>query len=98
MKLKRIRKAVQLCVLAMLVLIPVLNKAGITVVSGTLYSLAIGPVWITDPLIGLQTYLTTRSPDVKLLLSVLLPLLATLALGPARATLELKIQFADDSP
>lgn len=81
MNLHRIRKWAQVSALMLLVVIPVMNKAGITVVTGTLYSLAIGPLWITDPLIGLQTYLTTLTIDTKLLLSVLIPLLVAVMLG-----------------
>src|SRR5574337_477498 len=59
--------------LVLLALIPFLNKKGITFVSGSLYSLAIGPVWITDPLIGVQTVLTATRLDLALLLSMVIP-------------------------
>lgn len=81
MKLKRARKIVQALTIVLLVVVPLLNKKGITIVSGTLYSLAIGPVWITDPLIGIQTILTTLTADTTLLLSMLIPVVLTLALG-----------------
>lgn len=81
MKLTSIRKAVQVSALALLVAIPVMNNAEITFITGTLYSLAIGLLWITDPLIGLQTYFTTLTVDTKMLLSVLIPLLVALAFG-----------------
>lgn len=81
MRLPIARRAVQISTLALLVAIPLLNNAGITFVSGSLYSLAIGPLWVTDPLIGLQTFFTTLTVDTKMLLSVLIPVLAALALG-----------------
>jgi ferredoxin-type protein NapH len=81
MKLAGWRRTCQLLTLVLLGLLPLLNKKGITYVSGTLYSLAIGPLWITDPLIGLQTLLTTFTADRSLLLSMLLPILVALLLG-----------------
>jgi polyferredoxin len=81
LKLKRARRIVQALTIVLLVVVPLLNKKGITIVSGTLYSLAIGPVWITDPLIGMQAILTTLTADTTLLLSMLIPIVLTLALG-----------------
>jgi ferredoxin-type protein NapH len=75
------RRSVQGLTLVLLVLVPVLNKRGWTFLTGSLYSFSIGPVWFTDPLIGLQTLLTAMTPDAALLLSVLLPAAAAFALG-----------------
>lgn len=77
----RWRRAVQASTLVLLALIPFLNKKGITFVSGSLYSLAIGPVWITDPLIGVQTVLTATRLDLALLLSMVIPVVLALVLG-----------------
>ncbi len=81
MNLTRWRRTCQLLTLILVVLLPFLNKKGLTYVSGTLYSLAIGPIWITDPLIGLQTLLTTLTADRVLLLSLLLPIVIAMILG-----------------
>ena len=81
MKLTIWRRGCQVLTLALVVALPLLNKKGITWVSGTFYSLAIGPLWLTDPLIGLQTILTTWTADHLLLLSMLLPMLFALLLG-----------------
>jgi ferredoxin-type protein NapH len=81
MNLSRLRKSVQFLTIVLVILIPVLNKKGITAVTGTLYSFAIGPVWITDPLIGFQTILTTLTANRTLFLSMALPVLLALALG-----------------
>ncbi len=81
MKLKPIRRSVQVCLLFLLFLVPWLNQQGITLLTGTLYSFAIGPLWITDPAIGLQTLFTTRALDRILLLSVLLPVALALVCG-----------------
>lgn len=81
MKLTPIRRTVQVCLLLLLFVVPLLNQHGISLVSGTLYSFAIGPLWITDPAIGLQTLFTTRALDLTLLLSLLLPVLLALACG-----------------
>ncbi len=76
-----LRRAVQAGVVALFLAIPWLNKGGITVLSGTLYSMAIGPLWITDPAIGLQAILTTRAMDLTLLASMTLPILLALVCG-----------------
>ena len=81
MKLTPLRRTVQVCLLLLLFLVPWLNQYGITFLSGTLYSFAIGPLWITDPAIGLQTLFTTRALDLTLLLSLLLPIVLALACG-----------------
>lgn len=73
MRLTPARRSVQVCLLFLLIAVPLLNQWGLSLVSGTLYSFAIGPLWITDPAIGLQTLFTTRSVDLTLLLSLLLP-------------------------
>ena len=67
--------------LLLLVLIPILNMKGITVITGSLYSLAIGPLWITDPLSGLQTIMASLSLDVVLLLSMLIPVALAFVFG-----------------
>jgi len=81
MRLTAIRRTVQVCLLLLLFVVPLLNQQGISLVSGTLYSFAIGPLWITDPAIGLQTLFTTRTLDLVLLLSVLLPVVLALVCG-----------------
>ena len=81
MKLRAIRRIIQLASLAVFVVIPFMNIAGISFVSGTLYSLAVGPVWITDPLIGLQTILTSLRLDARLLISMAIPIAITLVAG-----------------
>ena len=81
MKLKAARRIVQLASIALLIAIPVLNKQGIDIIMGSLYSLAIGPVWITDPLSGLQAIITILSADTTLIISISIPILFTLIFG-----------------
>lgn len=81
MNLTRLRKGTQALTIILVILIPLLNKNGITMITGSLYSLALGPVWITEPLIGFQTVLTTLTADRTLVLSMVLPILLALALG-----------------
>lgn len=66
---------------ALLIAIPVLNKQGITILTGSLYSLAVGPLWITDPLSGFQVILATLSADGTLILSMFIPVVIALAFG-----------------
>ena len=65
----------------LLVLVPVLNKKGINFCRAASIPCAVGPVWITDPLIGLQTILTTLTLDPALFLSMSAPVIPALALG-----------------
>lgn len=81
MKLQRARTMTRIGSIALIVLIPILNKSNITFITGTLYSMAIGPVWITDPLIGLQAMITTLFIDKVLLLSMFIPAILALFLG-----------------
>jgi ferredoxin-type protein NapH len=81
MKLTGWRRLCQLLALGLIVLLPTLNKKGISWASGTFYSMAFGPVWITDPLIGLQTILTGWTADGVLLLSMLIPFGVALIFG-----------------
>ena len=73
MKIRFLRRTTQFATIALLIAIPLLNLRGINVLAGSLYSLAIGPVWITDPLSGLQVFMTTLTADTTLLLSMSLP-------------------------
>ncbi len=81
MKIKLLRRITQLVTIALLIAVPLLNLKGINVLAGSLYSMAIGPVWITDPLSGLQVILITLSADTTLLLSMSLPVAFALVLG-----------------
>lgn len=81
MRLRPFRRTVQIGMLALILAIPFLNQHGISVISGSLYSLAIGPLWITDPAIGLQAILTTWAMDLTLLASLALPILLALGCG-----------------
>ncbi len=81
MKIRLLRRVTQLSTIAMLIAIPMLNKRGIDALMGSLYSLAIGPIWITDPLSGLQVILTTLSADSTLMVSMAIPLVFALVFG-----------------
>jgi ferredoxin-type protein NapH len=80
-RLKTLRRATQTATLIFIILIPVLNKKGITALIGTLYSFAIGPVWITDPLSGIQVIISALAADTTLLLSMVIPMVIALVFG-----------------
>lgn len=75
------RKITQTLMLLLIVAIPVLNKKGIMAVTGSLYSMAFGPLLITDPLSGFQVIITTLALDSVLLLSLVIPVLLALLFG-----------------
>jgi len=81
MKITPIRRAVQILSLAAMVAAPLLNSRGISVVSGSFYSVSIGRLWLTDPLIAIQPLLASLRFDAVLLASALIPVGIALVLG-----------------
>ncbi len=81
MKIKIFRRIAQVLTILLIVAIPILNRKGITILMGSLYSLAIDGVWITDPLSGFQVILSTLSADSVLLISMTIPILLALIFG-----------------
>jgi ferredoxin-type protein NapH len=81
MTIKSFRRLTQAFTALLIIAIPILNKNGIMAVTGTLYSMAFGPLLITDPLSGFQVIITSIQWDNVLLLSMLIPILLALALG-----------------
>jgi ferredoxin-type protein NapH len=65
----------------LIICIPLMNSAGIAVLTGSLYSLAVGPLLITDPLSGLQVMLASLTADRVLLLSMVVPIVFAFAFG-----------------
>jgi ferredoxin-type protein NapH len=81
MKLKLIRRTIQIAFLGMLIVIPFLVGKGITFITGTLYSMSIGPIDITDPLSAFQVIILTLSANSVLLISLIAPLAFTFVFG-----------------
>ncbi|MDI6728215.1 MAG: 4Fe-4S binding protein [Thermodesulfovibrionales bacterium] len=81
MKIKVFRRITQILTILLIVTIPILNRKGITILMGSLYSLAIDGVWMTDPLSGFQVILSTLSADSVLLISMTIPILLALIFG-----------------
>lgn len=81
MKITPYRRIVQILSILLIIAIPILNRKGITILMGSLYSLAIGPVWVTDPLSGLQVMLSTLSANIVLLISMAIPIVLALIFG-----------------
>ena len=81
MGIKVFRRIAQILTILLIIAIPVLNKKGITLITGTLYSLAIDGIWITDPLSGFQVIISSFSADRILLLSMVIPVALALIFG-----------------
>lgn len=81
MKITPIRRAVQTLSLAAMVAVPLLNSRGISAVSGSFYSVSLGPLMLTDPLIAIQPLLATMTFDRTLLASALIPAGIALVFG-----------------
>jgi ferredoxin-type protein NapH len=80
-RLNRLRGLAQLLALAFLVAVPVLNRAGVHWIVGTLYSISIGELDIADPAMTLQTVLLTKDVFPRLLLAAAVPAVLALVLG-----------------
>ncbi len=81
-RLTPLRRIVQGATLLLFIAIPFLNLSGINFVTGTLYSMAIGSLTMSDPLVVVQHVLAAKELFVPLLLSAIIPVLLALALGP----------------
>ena len=81
MKITPLRRTAQILSLAGMVAVPLLNSRGISAVSGSFYSLEIGRLLLTDPLIAIQPLLATMTIDATLLASALIPAGLALVLG-----------------
>lgn len=81
MTLPRLRLVSQTAFLCLIIAIPLLNEREISFITGTLYSMSFGPIDITDPLSGLQVIMLTLSATPTLIISMLIPIAITFALG-----------------
>lgn len=81
MKITPLRRTVQILSLVAMVAVPLLNRRGINAVSGSFYSVSLGPLLLTDPLIAIQSLLATLRFDTVLLASALIPAGLALVLG-----------------
>jgi len=82
-ELKLVRRVIQVSFLCMLLAITFLVKYGITFMTGTLYSMSIGPADLTDPLSGFQVILLTFDAAPALLVSMIIPVVFTFIFGRA---------------
>ncbi|GER92483.1 quinol dehydrogenase ferredoxin subunit NapH [hot springs metagenome] len=81
MKIKVLRRIIQALSILLIIAIPILNKKGISILVGSLYSLSVDGLWITDPLSGFQVILSTLSADSTILISMLIPVILALIFG-----------------
>jgi ferredoxin-type protein NapH len=81
MSMTLFRRITQGLTLLLIIAVPVMNIKGITAVTGSLYSMAFGPLQITDPLSGFQVLISGMDWDNVLLLSLLIPVLLALFFG-----------------
>lgn len=79
--LETVRRTVQIVSMLLFIFIPVLNGFGIKAVIGTLYSISIGKLDISDPVMVVQTILLTKSVYIPLILSAVLPIVIALIFG-----------------
>ncbi len=81
MKIKIFRRITQALTILLIIAMPLMNKKGIAVITGSLYSLSIDGIWITDPLSGFQVIVSTLSANTTLILSMLIPISIALVFG-----------------
>lgn len=78
----RWRRISQLGFVAIFLILPFTNRLGQVEVLGTLASLQIGPISLTDPAVGLSSMLAARAIDISFLSGLILPIALALILGP----------------
>lgn len=79
--IRRWRKLVQIIVFAGMFVIPVLNIFEITFIKGTFYSIDIGDIAAADPLAIFQAILASKTINLVMLTSIVIPILLMLLLG-----------------
>ena len=80
-RIQPLRRTAQLLTLAAIFIIPLLNVFEITFIKGTFYSMDIGDVALADPLAIFQAFLTSRSFNLFMLTSVVIPLFIVIIFG-----------------
>ncbi len=78
----RWRRLSQFFFVLFFIVLPVSNRIGQVEVLGTLASLRLGPISLTDPATGLSSMLASHSIDVVLVTGLILPIVLALFLGP----------------
>lgn len=76
-----LRRSLQLGTLVLFLVIPLLNRKGIHVLMGTLYSLKVGGLDIADPALALQTMLLLKEWLLPLAIGAAIPLVLAALLG-----------------
>jgi ferredoxin-type protein NapH len=80
-KIKRYRRTVQTAVFLMMFIIPLLNIMEIYFIKGTFYSLDVGSAAAADPIAVFQAAMSSKSVNVYMALSVVIPILLMLLAG-----------------
>lgn len=75
------RRACQTAALLLLILVPLINRAGHVWIQGGYQSLGVGPLWFISPLEGLETMLTARAVHPGLAVGLAVPVIAAVLLG-----------------
>jgi ferredoxin-type protein NapH len=78
----RWRRISQLFSVAFFIALPITNRMGQVEVLGTLASLKLGPIELSDPAVGLSSILASGTVVTTMLTGLILPVLLALVLGP----------------
>jgi len=80
-KIKRYRRLVQAAVFMMMFIIPALNILEIYFIKGTFYSIDVGNAVAADPIAVFQAAMSSKSVNIYMALSVVIPILLMLFAG-----------------
>ncbi|MCB4203918.1 4Fe-4S binding protein [Deferribacterales bacterium Es71-Z0220] len=81
MKIKSIRRSIQIFVFLLMFIVPVLNIFEIYFIKGTFYSIDVGSIAMADPLAVFQAIVASKSFTLTMLASIIIPIMLLLIFG-----------------
>ncbi|MBC7196490.1 MAG: 4Fe-4S binding protein [Deferribacterales bacterium] len=81
MKIKSIRRSIQIFVFLLMFIVPVLNIFEIYFIKGTFYSIDVGSIAMADPLAVFQAIIASKSFTLTMLASIIIPIMLLLIFG-----------------
>ncbi|UOD35723.1 4Fe-4S binding protein [Deferribacteraceae bacterium V6Fe1] len=81
MKIKTVRRSIQIFVFLLMFIVPVLNIFEIYFIKGTFYSIDVGSVAMADPLAVFQAIIASKSFTLTMLVSIIIPVMLVFIFG-----------------
>lgn len=81
MKIKSIRRIIQIFVFCLMFVVPILNVLEIYFIKGTFYSIDVGSIAMADPLAIFQAIFASKSFTLNMFTSIIIPVLLLIIFG-----------------